>query len=58
MQVLAILFFIPHTPTSAFFIPTPMLGAGDTKRTPGESTVGNSDLDPDSNKPVSQCYQY
>ena len=52
-----ILFFIPHTPTSAFFIPTPMLGAGDTKRTLGESTVGNSDLDPDSNKPVSQCYQ-
>lgn len=58
MQDLAILFFISRTPTSTLFIPSLRLGARDTKRTLGESRVGNSDLDPDSKKPVNQCYPY
>lgn len=44
--------FIPHTPTSVLFIPSPRLGTRDTKRPFREFTVGNSDSDPESNKPV------
>lgn len=52
MLALEILSFILHSPTSALVIPSPRSDARDTKRTLGEPTDRNSDLDPDNNNPV------